>query len=55
MNIRQVVEGRAGGREFITVKTLSPARVNREYELTRKFYLGMGFAPVKIEYEKKLD
>jgi GNAT superfamily N-acetyltransferase len=38
---------RARGHEFMTVKTLSPSRPNREYELTRKFYSAMGFKPVE--------
>ncbi len=33
--------------EFLTVKTLSPSRPNKEYELTRKFYVSMGFRPVE--------
>jgi len=32
---------------FLQVKTLSPARENAEYEVTRKFYLKMGFVPVE--------
>ena len=35
------------GYEFLSVKTLSPSRPNKEYELTRKFYLAMGFRPVE--------
>jgi ribosomal protein S18 acetylase RimI-like enzyme len=33
--------------EFLSVKTLSPSRPNREYDLTRKFYLSLGFRPVE--------
>lgn len=33
--------------QFLSVKTLSPARVNKEYELTRHFYFAMGFRPVE--------
>ncbi len=32
---------------FLQVKTLSPSRENSEYEVTRKFYLKMGFVPVE--------
>lgn len=32
---------------FFQVKTLSPSRENAEYEITRKFYLKMGFVPVE--------
>jgi ribosomal protein S18 acetylase RimI-like enzyme len=33
--------------EFLSVKTLSPSRPNKEYEMTRKFYYSMGFRPVE--------
>ncbi|MCM2324779.1 MAG: GNAT family N-acetyltransferase [Oligoflexia bacterium] len=33
--------------EFLSVKTLSPSRPNREYELTRRFYFAMGFRTVE--------
>lgn len=33
--------------EFLSVKTLSPSRPHREYDLTRRFYLGMEFRPVE--------
>jgi len=33
--------------KFLTVKTLSEARPNKEYDLTRKFYLKMGFTPLE--------
>ena len=33
--------------EFLSVKTLSPSRPNKEYEQTRKFYAAMGFRPVE--------
>lgn len=32
---------------FLQVKTLSPSRENAEYELTRGFYLKLGFVPVE--------
>lgn len=35
------------GVEFLQVKTLSPSRESKEYELTRKFYLSLGFTPVE--------
>ena len=38
---------KAGRYEFLSVKTLSPSRPNKEYELTRKFYLSNGFRPVE--------
>lgn len=38
---------RKSGFEFLSVKTLSPARENKEYELTRKFYLSVGFRTVE--------
>ena len=31
------------GREFLTVKTLSPSAPNEPYDRTRAFYLGLGF------------
>jgi GNAT superfamily N-acetyltransferase len=33
--------------EFLSVKTLSPSKPDREYEKTRKFYYSMGFRPVE--------
>ncbi|MCM2278763.1 MAG: GNAT family N-acetyltransferase [Oligoflexia bacterium] len=33
--------------QFLSVKTLSPSRPNREYEQTRKFYFSAGFRPVE--------
>jgi len=33
--------------QFISVKTLSPSRPNKEYEMTRKFYYSLGFRPVE--------
>jgi ribosomal protein S18 acetylase RimI-like enzyme len=33
--------------EFLSVKTLSPSKPNKEYEITRKFYYSMGFRPVE--------
>ncbi len=33
--------------EYLSVKTLSPSRPNKEYEQTRAFYLAMGFKPVE--------
>lgn len=35
------------GYKFLTVKTLSASRPNKEYELTRKFYQSCGFEPVE--------
>lgn len=35
---------------FLSVKTLSPSRPNKEYEQTRKFYFALGFRPVE-EFE----
>ncbi len=45
----EVVEGdlRKEGIKFLTVKTLSESRPNKEYDQTRKFYLSMGFAPLE--------
>lgn len=33
--------------KFLSVKTLSESRPNKEYDLTRRFYLGAGFIPVE--------
>jgi ribosomal protein S18 acetylase RimI-like enzyme len=33
--------------QFLSVKTLSRSRPNREYEQTRKFYFALGFMPVE--------
>lgn len=33
--------------EFLSVKTLSPSKSNKEYEMTRKFYYSIGFRPVE--------
>jgi ribosomal protein S18 acetylase RimI-like enzyme len=33
--------------EFLSVKTLSPARPSKEYEQTRRFYFALGFRPVE--------
>jgi predicted enzyme related to lactoylglutathione lyase/GNAT superfamily N-acetyltransferase len=38
---------RARGHHLLMVKTMGPSRKNREYELTRAFYLAMGFRPVE--------
>jgi GNAT superfamily N-acetyltransferase len=38
---------RSRGFEYFSVKTLSPARPNREYEITRNFYFATGFLPVE--------
>jgi ribosomal protein S18 acetylase RimI-like enzyme len=35
------------GVRFLQVKTLSPSRSCREYEITRKFYLAQGFVPLE--------
>ena len=35
------------GYEFLSVKTLSPSRPDKGYDLTRKFYMAMGFRPVE--------
>lgn len=35
------------GYEFLTVKTLSPSRENKEYEATRSFYESLGFRMVE--------
>lgn len=41
------IQLRLAGFKFLTVKTLSESRPNKEYELTRKFYLSTGFEPVE--------
>lgn len=33
--------------KFLSVKTLSESRPNKEYDLTRKFYFDVGFIPVE--------
>lgn len=38
---------RERGRRFLTVKTLSPARPNAEYDRTRQFYSSVGFVPLE--------
>jgi ribosomal protein S18 acetylase RimI-like enzyme len=38
---------RKSKHQFLSVKTLSPSRPNKEYEMTRKFYFAMGFRPVE--------
>ena len=38
---------RRRGTEFLTVKTLSPARESPEYARTRAFYEALGFRPVE--------
>lgn len=35
------------GFKFLSVKTLSESRPNKEYDLTRKFYFDVGFIPVE--------
>ena len=40
-------ELRKDGTKFLTVKTLSESRPNKEYDQTRKFYLNMGFSPLE--------
>lgn len=35
------------GFKFLTVKTLSESRPNKEYDLTRSFYLKNGFIPLE--------
>jgi len=40
-------ELRQQGIHFLTVKTLSESRPNREYDQTRKFYLKVGFVPLE--------
>lgn len=48
-NLVQIVEQDlfAQGFKFLTVKTLSDSRPNKEYDLTRKFYLRSGFLPLE--------
>ncbi|MGZ5280273.1 MAG: GNAT family N-acetyltransferase [Pseudobdellovibrionaceae bacterium] len=45
----QTVESelRQQGTQFLTVKTLSESRPNKEYDQTRKFYLKAGFVPLE--------
>ena len=38
---------RNSGVKFLTVKTLSESRENKEYAQTRKFYLKTGFTPLE--------
>ena len=38
---------REQGVQFLTVKTLSESRPNKEYDQTRKFYLKAGFVPIE--------
>lgn len=38
---------RAGGTEYLQVKTLGPSRKNEEYEQTRLYYEQMGFRPLE--------
>jgi len=40
-------ELRQQGTHFLTVKTLSESRPNKEYDQTRKFYLKAGFLPLE--------
>jgi ribosomal protein S18 acetylase RimI-like enzyme len=35
------------GFQYLTVKTLSPSRVDEYYDRTRRFYLARGFTPVE--------
>ncbi len=35
------------GFKFMSVKTLSESRPNKEYDLTRKFYFEVGFIPIE--------
>lgn len=35
------------GFQYLTVKTLSPSRVDEYYDRTRKFYLAHGFIPIE--------
>lgn len=48
-NLVQVVERNlfSQGFKFLTVKTLGESRSNTEYDLTRKFYLRIGFSPLE--------
>lgn len=45
----EVIEAdlRSRGFKFLTVKTLSESRPNREYDQTRAFYLKAGFTPLE--------
>lgn len=38
---------RERGYEFLSVKTISPSSQSKEYEITRRFYLSLGFRPVE--------
>lgn len=38
---------RGRGFKFLTVKTLSASRPNKEYDQTRNFYLRVGFTPLE--------
>ncbi|MEK6774859.1 MAG: hypothetical protein AABY64_13025 [Bdellovibrionota bacterium] len=38
---------RKEGVKFLTVKTLSESRPNKEYNQTRNFYLKVGFTPLE--------
>lgn len=38
---------RKRGARYVTVKTLSPARPNPEYDMTRRFYQSVGFLPLE--------
>ena len=38
---------KAKGLQYLTVKTMSPSKPNREYDLTRKFYQKLGFVPLE--------
>lgn len=40
-------ELRKGGVKFLTVKTLSASRLNKEFDQTRNFYLHVGFTPLE--------
>ena len=40
-------ELKESGTEFLSVKTLSPARENKPYAQTRKFYESVGFKPLE--------
>ncbi len=49
---RQLIEAiekdlRIKGFKFLTVKTLSESRPNKEYDLTRSFYFKNGFMPLE--------
>ena len=41
------IDLREKGVKFLTVKTLSESRESKEYALTRKFYLKVGFTPLE--------